>query len=278
MPNFAAAHSNLASILKEQGRFDQAISHYQQALMADPKFSDAYRCPHGLWECLCYRRWVTRRACGANGCADCRFSCSCVACCSNMGNAFKDLGRLDEAIRCYTTAIKLRPTFADAYSNLASAYKVREHPLLTDTHALHPDVARTWTEQVLFFCCFVLSHVVVCCGYFVCRCLLTVGLYFVPPQDGGKIEEAIACYRKALELRPYFPDAFSNLIHSLVLVCDWKTREEDFAKTTDLLEEQVRTAMAHSAAVFAGTGSVASTEGEGWAHSRMRLFCALARG
>ena len=43
---------------------------------------------------------------------------------SNMGNAYKDLGRLDEAIRCYTTAIKLRPTFADAYSNLASAYKV----------------------------------------------------------------------------------------------------------------------------------------------------------
>jgi tetratricopeptide (TPR) repeat protein len=44
LPSFAAAHSNLASILKEQGRFDQAIAHYQQALIADPKFSDAYRC------------------------------------------------------------------------------------------------------------------------------------------------------------------------------------------------------------------------------------------
>ncbi len=43
MPNFAAAHSNLASILKEQGKVDQAIAHYQEALRADPKFADAYR-------------------------------------------------------------------------------------------------------------------------------------------------------------------------------------------------------------------------------------------
>lgn len=42
---------------------------------------------------------------------------------SNMGNAYKDLGQLDNAIKCYTTAIKIRPGFADAYSNLASAYK-----------------------------------------------------------------------------------------------------------------------------------------------------------
>ena len=42
---------------------------------------------------------------------------------SNMGNAYKDLGRLDDAIRCYGEALKLRPDFADACSNLAAAYK-----------------------------------------------------------------------------------------------------------------------------------------------------------
>jgi protein O-GlcNAc transferase len=84
MPRFAAAHSNLGSILKEQGKLEQALAHYHEAITIDPLFADAY---------------------------------------SNMGNVYKDLGRLDDAIKCYTTAIRIRPAFADAYSNLASAYK-----------------------------------------------------------------------------------------------------------------------------------------------------------
>ena len=72
---FAAAHSNLGSVLKEQGRIDQALAHYHQAIAIDPMFADPY---------------------------------------SNMGNAYKDLGQIDNAIKCYTTAIKIRPGFADA--------------------------------------------------------------------------------------------------------------------------------------------------------------------
>jgi protein O-GlcNAc transferase len=72
------------SILKEQGKIDQALAHYQEAINIDPQFADAY---------------------------------------SNMGNAYKDLQRLDDAIRCNTMAIRLRPNFADAYCNLAAAYK-----------------------------------------------------------------------------------------------------------------------------------------------------------
>lgn len=43
-------------------------------------------------------------------------------------------------------------------------------------------------------------------------------------QDAGRIEEAVTCYRTALSHRPDFPDAFCNLVHSLVLICDWHTR------------------------------------------------------
>jgi protein O-GlcNAc transferase len=42
---------------------------------------------------------------------------------SNMGNTYKDLGRLDDAVKCYMTAIQLQPSYADAYANLGSAYK-----------------------------------------------------------------------------------------------------------------------------------------------------------
>ena len=42
---------------------------------------------------------------------------------NNMGNAYKDLDRADNAVKCYMTAIQLQPSYADAYSNLASSYK-----------------------------------------------------------------------------------------------------------------------------------------------------------
>lgn len=52
--------------------------------------------------------------------------------------------------------------------------------------------------------------------------------------------QAISCYRKALELRPDFPDAFANLVHSLVFVCDWSSREQNFAALKKMLATQVR--------------------------------------
>src|SRR5689334_7274303 len=38
------------------------------------------------------------------------------------------------------------------------------------------------------------------------------------------VEDAIACYTAALRLKPNFPDAFSNCVHSRLLLCDWRTR------------------------------------------------------
>ncbi|CAN0531319.1 unnamed protein product, partial [Ectocarpus sp. 8 AP-2014] len=51
--------------------------------------------------------------------------------------------------------------------------------------------------------------------------------------------QAIACYRKALSLRPDFPDASANLVHSLVFVCDWSNRDDDFANLKKMLATQV---------------------------------------
>tara|TARA_B110000090_G_scaffold191192_1_gene223627 strand:- start:521 stop:784 length:264 start_codon:yes stop_codon:yes gene_type:complete len=42
LPTYAAAHSNLGSVLKEQGKTAQAIAHYQEAISIDPLFADAY--------------------------------------------------------------------------------------------------------------------------------------------------------------------------------------------------------------------------------------------
>lgn len=141
MPQFSAAHSNLGSVLKEQGKLQQAISHYLEAIKIDPSFADAY---------------------------------------SNLGNAYKENGQVDEAVACYNTAINLEPNYAEAYANLAAAYK-----------------------------------------------------------DTNRLVDAIELYKKTLALRPEFGEAIANLTHALVTVCDWRTREEDFAKLNRLITVQL---------------------------------------
>jgi tetratricopeptide (TPR) repeat protein len=41
----------------------------------------------------------------------------------HAGNAFKDAGKVEDAIACYSTAINLEPNYAEAYANLAAVHK-----------------------------------------------------------------------------------------------------------------------------------------------------------
>lgn len=83
-PEFAAAHSNLASVLQQQGKLNEALMHYKEAIRIQPTFADAY---------------------------------------SNMGNTLKEMQDVSGALQCYSRAIQINPAFADAHSNLASIHK-----------------------------------------------------------------------------------------------------------------------------------------------------------
>lgn len=41
-PEFAVAHSNLASVFQQQGKLHDALLHYKQAIAISPNFADAY--------------------------------------------------------------------------------------------------------------------------------------------------------------------------------------------------------------------------------------------
>jgi predicted O-linked N-acetylglucosamine transferase (SPINDLY family) len=73
-PDSAGAHNNLGNVLMMQGALDEAVPTFQQALRLDPHHIEAH---------------------------------------VNLGNARKEQGRLDEAIACYQAALRLKP---DAYS------------------------------------------------------------------------------------------------------------------------------------------------------------------
>ena len=85
-PQFAAAHSNLSSLLKEVQPPDHllSIAHSLEAIRIDPTFADAY---------------------------------------SNLGNAYRELGQSDAAIHYYHTALRLNPNSADVHAHLGSTFK-----------------------------------------------------------------------------------------------------------------------------------------------------------
>ena len=59
MPRFSAAHSNLGSVFKEQGKLQQAIAHYQEAIKIDPSFADAFsNLGMGIIEYIVVITWV----------------------------------------------------------------------------------------------------------------------------------------------------------------------------------------------------------------------------
>jgi len=75
---------NFGYVLHQQGKLTEAIKLYQQSLIVDPKFTDAY---------------------------------------NSLGNAFRNQGQLKAAIECFKQAISIEPDFAYAHNNLGNALK-----------------------------------------------------------------------------------------------------------------------------------------------------------
>jgi Flp pilus assembly protein TadD len=77
-----ATHNNLGTFLVQEGRVDEAISHFQKALEIRPDYAEA--------QC-------------------------------NLGLALFQKGRVDDAIAQYQKALQIKPDFAEAHFNLGNA-------------------------------------------------------------------------------------------------------------------------------------------------------------
>ena len=78
-PDFAAAHFNLGNEKDKQGKFDEAIIHSREALRINPNFAEAH---------------------------------------NQLGNVMVKQGRMDEALNHYSKALGLKPDYAEAHNNL----------------------------------------------------------------------------------------------------------------------------------------------------------------
>jgi len=104
---------------------------------------------------------------------------------NNLGNIYKDIKK-EEAIASYKKAIELNPNYAEAYNNLGNIYKdidKKEEAIALYKEAIkeNPDFAAAYNN---------------------------LGFTY---YDIGKREEAITSYKKAIKIYPDFAVAYNNL-------------------------------------------------------------------
>jgi len=111
----AITETNLAAALQAQGRYDEAVAHYQRALAHRDTYAPAY---------------------------------------NNLGTALRAQGKLDEAIAQYRRALSLQPDFPDARFNLANAEMAKGQPLTAieqfrEALTREPDSVETHTNLAI---------------------------------------------------------------------------------------------------------------------------------
>ncbi len=180
-PDYADAYSNLGAALLEQGKLDDAIAAFRQAIRIKPDYVQAF---------------------------------------SNLGNALRNQGKPDEAIAAYRQAIGISPGYADAHQNLGvalrdlgkydeaiTAYReaIRINPGSADAHFNLAVALRDQGKLV--------EAVAACCHAISINPKLALAHYNLGNvlQDQGKLDEAIEAYRQLIRISPDFADAYSNL-------------------------------------------------------------------
>jgi len=150
-PDYVKAHNNLGLALAGLGKVGEAIEHYHQALRLKPDDAAAY---------------------------------------NNLGLALDSLGRIDEAIEHYQQALRLKPDYAAAHNNLANAL---------DSLGRTDEAIEHYQQALRLRSDYADAHSNL--GTVLARL--------------GRTREAIEHYRQAILLKPGYAEAHNNLGHVL---------------------------------------------------------------
>jgi tetratricopeptide (TPR) repeat protein len=175
------AHIDLGTILRDQGRLSEAISHFSEAVRLKPDSADAH---YNLGMALA-RQGRTDEAIASFSQAV-RIKPDSADTNYDLGLSLARQGRIDEAIASFSEAARLKPDFAAAHLNLGLALagqgKNREATAsFSEAVRLKPDSAEA-------------RH--------------NLGLALA---SQGRIDEAIASFSEVVRLKPDFAEAHSDL-------------------------------------------------------------------
>jgi protein O-mannosyl-transferase len=175
------AHNNLGVVLDKNGKTDEAISHFQDALQINPDYAEFHNnFGHALREEERVDEAITQYQKALQlypGYAEAQF---------NLGNALDQIGKLDDAITHYQAALQIKPDYADAQFNLGNALLQKGRADEAVTHlqkALEINPDNAGIHQNLGLCFFYL----------------------------GRMDEALSQDQEALQIEPANPRALNNL-------------------------------------------------------------------
>jgi len=180
-PNCSMAHSNLGSLLKDQGRMEEAIEYFRQAIQIKTNFSGALV---SLGIALASRGQFDEAI--KNFRQAIQFDPNNCEALNNLGIALAARGQFDEAIGNFRQAIQIKPNDSDALDNLGTALAaqgrfdeaIQNYRQATQISSNRPQTFYHWGMTL---------------------------------DQSGRTRDAVAQYREALRLNPNLAAALNNL-------------------------------------------------------------------
>lgn len=219
-PNQAAS-AHLALILKRgvqchrQGDLEQAEKSYRAILDAAPMNADALH----LLGVLSNQRQDHAAAIGLISRAIQIFPDQPIYH-NNLGNAYRDSGRLEQAVCCYQKALQIRPDLVETYINMgiayhqladfksaASAYQkaIKRKP---DSAEAHYNLGNTFRAQQLF------NEAISCFQRAASLNPMLVEAFYNQAnllEKQARFDEAMACLKRCIQFKPGWAEAHCNL-------------------------------------------------------------------
>ncbi|MBI1914048.1 MAG: tetratricopeptide repeat protein [Planctomycetes bacterium] len=180
-PDNAGAHLNLGNAFKHQGKLEEAMTAYRQAIALKPKYFAAY---YGLAFVFYYQGKLEEAIAELRRVID--LKPDFVDAHRNLGMALSEQGNLDEAIAEYRKAIDLEPNNASAHHSIGIVFEKQgkgDQAIAAYRKAIRLKAAYPEAHYDL-------GHTL---------------------QEQGKLDEAIVEYRKAIQLKPDYSQAHNNL-------------------------------------------------------------------
>lgn len=187
-PTYEDAHNDLGSALLREGRTQEAISEFREALEIDPAYEDA----HNNLGLVLFDEGRPQEAIAEYRDA-LRVNSANAGAHYNLGNALLELQRADEAIAEFREALRINPAYADAHNNLGNALLQRGRT--DEAVAEYRDALRIDPADA--------------------RAHYNLGIALL---EDGRSEEAISQVQQALEFQPANPSIRNKLAWMLATV------------------------------------------------------------
>jgi protein O-GlcNAc transferase len=149
---------------------------------------------------------------------------------SNLGNALRDLKRLDEALACYDRALQLRPDYVEPLYNRGLALQeLWRHEEAIACYrralALRPDYAEAINN-------------------------LGIAL-----RESGRHEQSVQVFARLLEVAPDYAYAAGNLMYARLQCCDWEHYAADAGSIGNAVMRGERACDPFSLAAISGSAA-----------------------